>query len=88
MNRNNLDEEFCKTYLLLEQRGYPEDGDGADDGCAELSEDAAPLYAELREQPAAEDTTEESQYEIHDEAEASAFHQLTGTEACQATNDN
>ena len=36
--------------LLLDQRGYPQDGDGTHDGCAELSEDtSATLYDTAKE---------------------------------------
>ena len=56
-----------------------------DDGGTELTEKAAPRDAEQVEQPAAEDTTEETQYTIHDEAVAATFHQLAGTEASQTS---
>ena len=71
--------------LLLDQRGDPEDDDGTDDGCAELTEKATPGDAEQIEQPAAEDTTKETQHTIHDEAVAATFHQLAGAEASQTS---
>ena len=68
-------------YLLFDQRSDPEDDDGTDDSSAELTEKAAPGDAEQVEQPTAEDTTEETQHTIHDEAVAATFHQLAGAEA-------
>ena len=71
--------------LLLDQRGDPEDDDGTDDGGTELTKKAAPGDAEQIEQPATEDTTEETQHTIHDEAVAATFHQLAGAEASQTS---
>ena len=67
--------------LLLDQRCDPKDDDGTDDGGTKLTEKAAPGDAEQVEQPTAEDTTEETQHTIHDEAVATTFHQLAGAEA-------
>ena len=72
-------------YLLFDQRGDPEDDDGTDDGDTELTEKATPRDAEQIKEPAAEDTTEETQYTIHDEAVAATFHQLAGAEASQTS---
>ncbi len=71
--------------LLLDQRGDPEDDDGTDDGGTELTEKSAPGDAEQVEQPAAKNTTEETQHTIHDEAVAATFHQLASTEASQTS---
>ena len=71
--------------LLLDQRGDPEDDDGTDDCGAELTEKAAPGDAEQVEQPAAQDTTKETQHTIHDEAVAATFHQLASAEASQTS---
>ena len=71
--------------LLLDQRSNPEDDDGTDDGGTELTKKAAPGDAEQVEQPAAKDTTKETQHTIHDEAVAATFHQLAGAEASQTS---
>ena len=71
--------------LLLDQRGDPEDDDSTDDGGTKLTEKATPGNAEQVEQPAAENTTEETQHTIHDEAVAATFHQLAGAEASQTS---
>ena len=78
---------FLDGWLLLEERGNPEDDNGADNGCAKLSENAAPLNAQHGEEPAAQGSAEETQNEVHDEAEAATFHQLAGAEASE-TSDN
>ena len=74
-----------EKVLLLDQRGDPKNDDGTDDGDTELTEKAAPGDAEQIKEPAAEDTTEETQYTIHDEAVAATFHQLAGAEASQTS---
>ena len=71
--------------LFFDQRGDPEDDDGTDDGCAELTEKAAPRDAEQIKEPAAEDTTKETKNTVHDEAVAATFHQLAGAEASQTS---
>ena len=71
--------------LLLDQRGDPEDDDGTDDGCAELTEKAAPGDAEQIKEPTTEDTTEETKNTVHDKAVAATFHQLAGAEASQTS---
>ena len=77
--------EGCAHCLFLEKRGNPEDSDSTDNGCSELSQDAAPLYAEQREQPAAERTAKETEHYVHDDAETTTFHQLASTEASQTS---
>ena len=71
--------------LLLNQRGDPEDDDGTNDGCAELTKNTAPGDAKQVEQPATKDTAEETQHTIHDEAIAATFHQLASAEASQTS---
>ena len=63
-----------KVCLLLQQRGHPEDDDSTDNGRAKLPEQTTPLYSEEREEPTAERASEETQQEIHDEAEATTLH--------------
>lgn len=77
-----------KKELLLQQRGDPEDDDGAYDGGAELAEETTPLDAQQREQPAAKGSTEETENEVHDEAKATTLHQLAGTEASETSNND
>ena len=77
--------QFLPHSLFLDQRSDPEDDDGTDDGCAELTEKATPGDAEQIKEPAAEDTTEETKNTVHDEAVAATFHQLAGTEASQTS---
>ena len=77
----------CMNVLLLEERGYPQDEGSADDGCAELSEKTTPLDAELLEEPAAEQTSEKTEDEIHDEAKASTLHQLACNETGKASDN-
>jgi len=77
--------QFLPHSLFLDQRGDPEDDDGTDDGCAELTEEATPRNAKQIEQPTTEDTSEETQYTIHDEAIAATFHQLASAEASQTS---
>ena len=67
--------------LFLKERGYPQDDGSTYDGCAELAEKATPLYSKLLEEPSAERAAEESEYEVHDEAEAATFHELACYEA-------
>ena len=74
--------------LLLQQRSYVEDGYGTHDGGTQLTEQATPFDAQQIENPAAQGTTEETQQQIHKEAKAAAFHQLTGTETGQTSNNN
>ena len=73
------------VHLFLDQRCNPEDNDCTDDGCAELTKDAAPRNAEHVKQPATEDSTKETKHHIHDETETATFHQLAGTEASQTS---
>ena len=73
--------------LFLEERGYPQDESSADDGGAELSEKATPLDSELLEEPATERAAEESEDEVHDEAEAATFHEFACAEAGKASDD-
>ena len=85
--------DFCgikgrTMCLLLDEGGNPQDGDGTDDGCAKLAQDATPLNAELTEKPATENTTKKAEDQIHDETESTTFHQLAGTEASQTTDNN
>ena len=76
-----------ESPLLLEERGYPQDECSTDDGGAELAEKATPLDAELLEEPAAKRATEKSEDEIHDETEASTFHEFACAEAGKASDD-
>ena len=71
--------------LFLDQRGKPKDNDSTDDGCAELTKEAAPGNAEHVKQPATKDSTKQSKHNIHDDAETATFHQLAGTEASQTS---
>ena len=82
------DDEKSAHLLLLEERGYPQDDDGTDDGSCELSDDAAQLNLQQREQPAAQGTAQQTQNQVHDEAEAAALHQLAGTEASETSKKN
>lgn len=72
---------LCETPLFLKERGYPQDDGSTDYGCAELAENASPLYSKLLEEPSSERAAEESEYEVHDEAEAATFHELACYEA-------
>ena len=73
---------------LLDKRSNPQDGHSANDGCSQLSEQSTPGDAQLFEQPASNQTAKESKYEIHNEAEASTFHQLTSAKASQTSNND
>ena len=79
------EEPFRTPNLFLDQRGKPKDNDCTDDGCAELTKDAAPGNAEHVKQPSTEDSTKETKHNIHDDAETATFHQLAGTEASQTS---
>ena len=79
--------ENLRFLLLLQQRGNPEDEDGANDGGTELTEETTPLDAQQREEPAAKGSTEEAKEEVPEEAHATTLHQLAGTEASE-TSDN
>ncbi len=76
------------SFLFLDERGYPEDGHSTDDGSTQLSQDTTPCDAELAEEPAADQTTKESQHQIHDESETTTFHQLACAETCQTSNND
>ena len=78
---------WARGQLLLEEGGNPEDDDSTYDGCAKLSEDAAPLNAQHGEEPAAQGSAKETQNEVHDEAEATTFHQLASAEASETSNN-
>ena len=83
--KNTRDMSPWVHNLFLNQRGDPEDDDGTDDGGTELTKKAAPGDAEQVEQPATEDTTEETKNTVHDEAVAATFHQLASAEASQTS---
>lgn len=86
--RYKLSISSSASLLFLDERGHPEDGYSTDDGRAQLAQDATPGYAKLPEEPAADQTAKESQYKIHNESETTTFHQLTGTETCQTSNND
>ena len=73
--------EACATslnyacgLLFLEERGKPEDDYSADDGRGKLTQKAAPRDSEQREQPSAEHAAQESEHDVHNEAETAAPH--------------
>ena len=61
------------------------DNYGTDDSCGKLSQKAAPRNSEQREQPAAEHTAQQTEHDVHNQAETAAFHQLASAEASQTT---
>ena len=75
-------------FLFLDERGYPEDGHSTNDGSTQLSQETTPRDAELLKEPAADQTTKESQHQIHDESETTTFHQLACAETCQTSNND
>ena len=76
----------AKRSLLLDQLPNQQHDNGADDGCSALAEQAAPLDAELLEEPAADKSADESHEEVDPTALSRSVCQLASYSACHDSN--
>ena len=69
--------------LLLHLRNNPEDDDCTYHSADEFSEPACNANAQEAEEPAAEGTAENTDDEVHHQAQSAALHQFAGAESGQ-----
>lgn len=89
MKKTICGEIHSVDVMSFEKREYPQKDNGTDNRCDQTTEPAAGSgNSEQAENPTAEDTSDDSDYQIDQKAEPTSAHDFTGNKSGDDTYDN